>query len=168
MQHFPRKSEVVSWEFAVGYMSLQAQGFPRRLHTPTSLRSSIPKERRNEVDTVILHHWKKDPDIVIDCRIYLTKGQSEKFLRKSSVLGLIAQQEDVEETEALRKRIEELPTISISEQAIEERLSTVTVTTRGKDYEYKQDYLWLMDEDDMAPALIRTANEHLADSSHEA
>ena len=77
------------------------------------------------MDTVILHHWKKDPDIVIDCRIYLTKGQSEKFLRKSSVLGLIAQQEDVEETEALRKRIEELPTISISEQAIEERLSTV-------------------------------------------
>ena len=119
------------------------------------------------MDTVILHHWKKDADIVIDCRIYLTKGQSEKVLRKSSVLGLIAQQEDVEETEALRKRIEELPTISISEQAIEERLSTVTVTTRGKDYEYKQDYLWLMDEDDMAPALIRTANEHLADSSHE-
>ena len=37
------------------------------------------------MDTVILHHWKKDPDIVIDCRIYLTKGQSEKFLRRSSV-----------------------------------------------------------------------------------
>ena len=120
------------------------------------------------MDTVILHHWKKDPDIVIDCRIYLTKGQSEKFLRRSSVLGLIAQQEDAAQAEALRKAIEELPTISISEQAIEERLSTVTVTTRGKDYEHKQDYLWLMDEDDMAPALIRTANAHLADSPHEA
>ena len=120
------------------------------------------------MDTVILHHWKKDPDIVIDCRLYLTKGQSEKFLRRSSVLGLIVQQEDAAQAEALRKAIEELPTISISEQAIEERLSTVTVTTRGKDYEHKQDYLWLMDEEDMAPALIRTANAHLADSSHEA
>ena len=38
--------EVVSWEFAVEYMSLQAQGFPRRLHTPTSLRSSIPQRKK--------------------------------------------------------------------------------------------------------------------------
>lgn len=120
------------------------------------------------MDTSILHHWKKDPDSVIDCRIFLTKGQSENFLRRSSVLGLIAQQEDAEKTEVLRKRIEELPTISISEQAMEERVAIVTVTTRGKDYEHKQDYYWLLDEDDVIPAVIQNAKADLADPSQKA
>ena len=120
------------------------------------------------MDTGIQHHWKKDPDIVIDCRIFLTKGQSENFLRRSSVLGLIAQQEDAEKSEALRKRIEELPTISISEQAMEERMAVVTVTTRGKNYEHKQDYYWLLDEDDVIPTVLQNAKANLADSSHEA
>lgn len=120
------------------------------------------------MDTSILHHWKKDPAIIIDCRIFLTKGQSETFLRRSSVLGLIAQQEDAEKSEALRKRIEELPTISISEQAMEERMAVVTVTTRGKNYEHKQDYYWFLDEDDVIPAVIQNAKAELANPSHEA
>lgn len=120
------------------------------------------------MDTSILHHWKKDPAISIDCRIFLTKGQSENFLRRSSVLGLIAQQEDAEKTEALRKRIEELPTISISEQAMEERMVVVTVTTRGKNYEHQQDYYWLLGDDKVGPVIIRDAKENLADPSHEA
>ena len=120
------------------------------------------------MDTGIQHHWKKDPAIIIDCRIFLTKGQSEKFLRRSSVLGLIAQQEDAEKTEALRKRIEELPTISISEQAMEKRMVVVTVTTHGKNYEHKQDYFWLLEDDKMGPVIIRDAEANLADSSHEA
>ena len=120
------------------------------------------------MDTGIQHHWKKDSDIVIDCRIFLTKGQSENFLRRSSVLGLIAQQEDAEKTEVLRKRIEELPTISISEQAMEKRMVVVTVTTHGKNYEHKQDYYWLLEDDKMGPVIIRDAKENLADPSHEA
>lgn len=120
------------------------------------------------MDTGIQHHWKKDSDIVIDGRIFLTKGQSENFLRRSSVLGLIAQQEDAEKTEVLRKRIEELPTISISEQAMEKRMAIVTVTTRGKNYEHKQDYYWLLDEDDMIPAVLQNAKANLTDPSHEA
>lgn len=120
------------------------------------------------MDTGIQHHWKKDSDIVIDCRIFLTKGQSENFLRRSSVLGLIAQQEDAEKTEMLRKRIEELPTISISEQAMEKRMAIVTVITRGKNYEHKQDYYWLLDEDDMIPAVLQNAKANLTDPSQKA
>lgn len=143
---------------------IQESSLPHR----EELEEGLTKLPILPMDTSILHHWKKDLDIVIDCRIFLTKGQSENFLRRSSVLGLIAQQEDAEKTEALRKRIEELPTISISEQAMEERMAVVTVTTRGKNYEHKQDYYWLLEDGKMGPVIIRDAKANLADSSHEA
>ena len=133
---------------------------------PEEVEKELKKLSILLLDNGILHHWKNDPDIVIDARIFLKNNQTEPFLRKSDVLNLIAQQENAAHTEVLGKAIDELPTISISGQAMEARMGTVTVTAHGKNYEHKQDYFWLLDDDKVAPAVVQDAKAGLIDSSH--